>query len=79
MIETLTLAFVNIFLQVNSMNLYIASFKGVKQTIEADSLYAAKLKALAIFKPSKKNEHLVWVVLVQLANGETVVHSTASL
>jgi hypothetical protein len=58
------------------MNLYIIGFKGVKQTIEADSLYSAKLKAIAIFKPSNKESGLVWVVLAQLANGQTVVHAT---
>ena len=61
------------------MNLYIVSFKGVKHTIEAKDLYDAKLKGIALFKPSKKNQHLVWVELVQLANGTNIVHSTTDL
>lgn len=59
------------------MNLYVAySPTGAQTTIEAESLYAAKLTAIAFFKPRKKQEHLVHVYLAVL-NGVDIPQSTA--
>ena len=56
------------------LNGYVAIF-GSKQTeIYASSLYDAKQKAMAYFKPSKKKEYLVSIMLATV-KGEQVIHS----
>jgi hypothetical protein len=45
------------------MRTYQAFFNGRSEEIQADSLYAAKCKALEVFKPRKKDVGLVAVVL----------------
>lgn len=46
------------------MNTYQAFFNGRRATINADSLANAKQQAVAEFKPRRKQEHMVCVVLV---------------
>lgn len=41
------------------MNGYIFFYNGKSIEINADSLYAAKIKAIAVFKPRKSQEHMV--------------------
>ena len=60
------------------MNGYIAFFKGKRLEIRAESLYAAKLKAVETFKPSKKDMGLVSVNLCEIG-GKEVEISTSSL
>lgn len=56
------------------MNGYISFYNGKRHEVHADSLYAAKQKAVAHFKVTPKKEHMVSVVLAEL-NGEQVVHT----
>jgi hypothetical protein len=56
------------------MNGYVAIFKGKQIDIHADSLYLAKLKAIEEFKPSKKMESMVIVMLAE-KDGKQVIHS----
>lgn len=60
------------------MNGYVCFYNGQRWECHADSLYAAKLKALAHFKPSKKKEHMVSVILAE-KGGESVTHDPAIL
>lgn len=60
------------------MNGYIFFFNGKQVEIMADSLYAAKLKAIEHFKPAKSKLHMVHGMLAE-KNGEQVIHSTASI
>jgi hypothetical protein len=53
---------------------YVAFFKGKRAEIHAASLYAAKVQALAIFKPSKRDSGLVSVTLAERPDGSVVVH-----
>lgn len=50
---------------------YAAFFKGRKAEIKATSLYEAKMKAIALFKPTKRDMGLLAVVLAA-KNGENV-------
>lgn len=59
------------------MNGYMGFYNGKTCEVYADSLYAAKLKAVEHFKPRKSQQHMVSVVLCE-KNGEQVTHSTAS-
>lgn len=54
------------------MNGYIGFYNGDRVEIHADSLYAAKLKAIDHFRPGKK-AHMVHVALAEV-DGEAVVH-----
>lgn len=58
------------------MNGYIAYFRGKRIEIEAETLLQAKEKALAEFKPSKRDATLVAVVLAE-KNGKQVIHNPA--
>lgn len=58
------------------MNGYIAYFRRKRIEIEAEDLAKAKIKALAEFKPSKRDEGLVAVVLAE-KNGKQVIHNPA--
>jgi hypothetical protein len=58
------------------MNGYKAFYNKKTHDLYAESLYKAKLAAIAHFKPRKSQEHMVSVVLCE-KGGETVTHSTA--
>lgn len=47
------------------MNGYIFFFFDQRIELHADSLYAAKLKAVAHFKPRKSQEHMVHGLLAE--------------
>ena len=51
---------------------YVAGFSGKKVGIYTASLYAAKQKAVAHFKPRRSQEHMVWVLLAERADGSVV-------
>lgn len=56
------------------MNGYVAGFKNAKLEIMAETLYEAKQKAIASFKPKKSQAHMVWVMLAE-KEGEQVSHT----
>ena len=56
------------------MNTYICFYNSKKITINADSLYDAKCQAVKEFKASKKNQHMVSVVLHEVGSRK-IVHS----
>jgi hypothetical protein len=58
------------------MNGYKAFYNGKTTEIYAPTMFAAKEKAVAFFKPPKSKRHMVAVVLCEI-NGETVTHSPA--
>lgn len=60
------------------MNGYKAFYNGKEADIYADTLLQAKEKAIAHFKPAKSKRHMVHVHLCE-KNGETILHSTASV
>lgn len=60
------------------MNGYIAMFNGKKFEVYADSLYAAKRKAIEHFKLSKSKEHLISVHLCEI-QGKEVLQSTCDI
>ena len=53
---------------------YIAIFNGKRIDIFAESLYAAKLKAIKKLKPPKSKQHMVTVMLAQNEDGDTITH-----
>jgi hypothetical protein len=55
------------------MNGYVCFYNRKRIEIYAESLYAAKLDAVKQFKPRKSQEHMVSVVLAEVA-GKPVVH-----
>ena len=56
------------------MNGYAAFYAGRQTEVRAASLYAAKLAAVAFFKPRRSQEHMVHVHLAERADGSAVVH-----
>lgn len=46
-------------------NPYITGYKNQKVGLYANSLYAARVKAEAHFKPTKKDAGLLWVELAE--------------
>jgi ribosomal protein S5 len=58
------------------MNGYIAFYAGKQTEVRAASLYAAKLAAVAFFKPRRAQEHMVHVHLAERADGSAVLQST---
>jgi hypothetical protein len=60
------------------VNGYIAYFKRQRIEIEADSLLDAKLKALEVFNPNKRDATLVAVMLARLGD-KPVIHDPAML
>lgn len=58
---------------------FICIFNGKRFETRAASLYAAKLAAIAHFKPRKSQEHMIIVMLAERPDGSTVTHSTAAL
>jgi hypothetical protein len=59
------------------MNTYNVYYNRITTEVKADSLYQAKLHAINALKIPKSRQGLVAVLLVQLADGTPVVHSTA--
>jgi hypothetical protein len=57
------------------MNGYITIFHGRKHELYANSLYEAKKLAVQFFKPKKKDEHSIIVLLCE-KDGMIVTHST---
>lgn len=60
------------------MNGYKAFYNGKTWDVYADTLYAAKVKAIALIKPPRSKEHMVSVVLCEKA-GVQVLTSTAAI
>ena len=58
------------------MNGYIGFYNGKRVELHADTLYEAKLAALAHFAPPKRRAGEVHVALAEM-NGEPVVHIAA--
>lgn len=56
------------------MHGYIAFYSGRRHELHADSLFAAKQKAVAHFKVKPKQAHMVSVVLAE-KDGEQVTHT----
>jgi len=56
------------------MNGYIAVYKGKRIEVWADSLYAAKLEAIARLNVPRNKEHMVVVMLAQ-SGDKTVTHT----
>ena len=60
------------------MNGYIAIYNGKKTEVYADSLYAAKQKAITEFRAPKSKQHMISVMLAE-KGVEAVIHSGADL
>lgn len=60
------------------MNTYIFFYFGKQTEIKADTLYAAKLLAIAYFKAPKSKQHMIHGAIAE-RDGKEVVHSTASI
>lgn len=64
-------------------NKYMAFYQGDTYALEAESMLLAKLDAISEFQKrnrrTKVRQTMVSVVLLQLANGDDVIHSAASL
>lgn len=60
------------------MSGYVALFNGKSTEIHADSSYAAFVKAVEYFKPTKAKKHLVTVHLAELSDGSQVVHTAVN-
>lgn len=60
------------------MNSYKAFYNGKSTDVQAETLYAAKLKAIVQFKPPRSKEHMVSVILCE-QDGAPVTHSTAEI
>lgn len=54
-------------------------FEGRECEVYASSLWEAKQKATAIFKPSKKKAHMVHVIVCERPDGSPVIHSTTGI
>lgn len=61
------------------MNTYQCFYNGQTMEIKAQSLYAARVSATAVFKPPKSKQHMVSVVLVELADGTAINCAPESL
>lgn len=55
-------------------NVYMAFYNSHRVEIRAESLYAAKQKAIAEFRPPRSRQHLVAVMLAETA-GKPVIQS----
>jgi hypothetical protein len=53
---------------------YVAFYQNKRHELYAESLYAAKLKAIEHFKPPKSKQHMVSVILAE-KNGKEVTHN----
>jgi IMP cyclohydrolase len=56
------------------MNGYVAFYNNKRIEVHAETLYAAKQKAIVELKVPKKREHMVSVVLAE-KDGEQVTHT----
>ena len=56
------------------MNGYICFYNNLRHEVYAASLYAAKIAAIAYFKPPKSKAHMVNVMLAE-KDGEQVTHT----
>jgi hypothetical protein len=61
------------------MNEYVALWQNKQAEIFAETLYAAKLQAIALWKVRKTQQHMVSVFLVVKADGTPVIHAAAEL
>ncbi len=59
------------------MNGYLAFYNGRKVEVYAETLYAAKVKAIAALKVRRSQEHMVSVVLCERPDGSQVTHSAS--
>ena len=60
------------------MNGYVCFYDGKRWECYANSMFAAKEKAVAHFKPPKSKQHMVSVVLAE-KDGKQVEHSGAAM
>jgi hypothetical protein len=60
------------------MNGYIAFYNGQQKEVYAENQFAAKKKAVELFKAPKSKQHMVSVVLAE-KDGNQVTHSTAGI
>lgn len=60
------------------MATYKAFFNQKTLEIKSESLYGAKMQAVELFKATKKNHHMVSVVLCEV-EGKTITHNGAEL
>ena len=51
------------------MNGYIAYWNGKRTEIHAESLYAAKLKAISLWNVRKSQQYMIIVVLAEMSTG----------
>lgn len=56
------------------MHGYVCMYNGQRKEIMAESLYEAKMQAIAAFKPPKVKQHMVIVMLAEKA-GKPVEHT----
>lgn len=54
------------------LHTYDAYYNNKHDEVKAPSLYAAKVAAIALFKPAKSKQHMVSVVLKEKADGTQV-------
>ena len=59
------------------MNKYLFFYNGKQKEIEADTLYEAKVKAIAYFRVPKSKHNMVHGMIVEKEGGEQVIHSTS--
>ena len=55
------------------MHNYVVFYNGKTAELQADSLYAAKLKAIDLFKPRKSQQHMISVMFAD------ATHSTSEI
>lgn len=55
------------------MNGYVFFYNALRVEVHAETLYEAKLKAIAHFKPHKSKQHLVHGMLAEV-KGKPIVH-----
>jgi hypothetical protein len=60
------------------MNGYIVMYQGKQRELWAPTLYHAKKMAVQYFRPKKKDEHLISVILCE-KDGKEVTHSTSEV
>lgn len=60
------------------MNGYVFFYHSKRVEVEAETLYDAKVKALAHFKPKKSDQHMVHGMLAE-KDGQPVVHHPGTL
>jgi len=61
------------------MNTYQCFYNGKTTEVLAPSLYAAKVFAIKAFAAPKSKQHMISVVLVELANGTAINCATEAL